>query len=79
MCRVPKEWPQSAVVAVLGREWMAVIEMTPDLINVWPEEETCKMMALDAAMPKDLKQKAIGQRLRTENKEIKNRKRYGKN
>ena len=57
---------------------VAVIGKTRDLINVWLEQETFKLLALDASMVKPLGRKAIGQKVREENKEIKNGKRYAK-
>ena len=57
---------------------MAVIGKTEDLMNVKLEEETFKPVAPDALMIKPLKRKAIGQKVREENKWIKNGKRYPK-
>ena len=57
---------------------MAVIGKTSDLMNVWPEEDIFKMLVPDAPMVKLLGRKAISQKLRDENKEIKNGKRFPK-
>ena len=70
--------PALVVASVLGRQLVAVIGKTGDLINVWLEEETFKMLVLDIPMVKQLERKAIGQKLRKENKEVKNRKRYSR-
>lgn len=70
--RVPKETLASVVVGVLVRQLVAVIGKIGDLMNVWPEEETFKLLAPDASIIKPLGRKAIAQKLRKENKEIKN-------
>lgn len=74
--RVPKEISASVVMGVLGRQLVLVIEKTRDLINIWPEEETFKMLVPDAPIVRLLGRKAIEQKLREENKDIKNRKRF---
>lgn len=68
----------SMVVVVLGRQLVAVIEKTRDVMNVWLGEKTFKMLAPDIPMVKSLERKAIGKKLREENKEIRNGKRYPK-
>ena len=65
--RVLKETPASVVVGVLGRQLVAVIEKTGDLMNVWPEEESFKMLVPDALMIEMVGRKAIGQKLTEEN------------
>ena len=64
------------VVGVLRRQLVAVIRRTRDLMNVWPIEETFKMLVPDAPIVKPLGRKVIRQKLREENKEIKNGKRF---
>lgn len=64
------------VAGVLGRQLVAVTGRTGDIINVWLEEETFKMLVPDTPMVKLVGRKAIGQKLREDNKEIKSRKRY---
>ena len=76
--RVLKKTLASVVIVVLGRQLVAVIGKTGDLMNVWLEEETFKLLASDAPIVKHLGRKAMGQKLRKENKEINNRKRYPK-
>ena len=64
------------VAGVLGRQLVGVIGRIGDLMNVWPEEETYKLLVPDALMVKPLVRKAIREKLREENKDIKNGKRY---
>ena len=66
------------VAGVLGRQLVVVIGKTKDLMNVWPEEERFKMLVPDTPMVKPLGRKAIRQKLREENNEIKNGKRFPK-
>ena len=66
------------VAGVLGRQLVAIIGKTGDLMNVEPEEESFKLLAPVALMVKPLGRQAIGQKLRKENKDIKNEKRYPK-
>lgn len=66
------------VAGVFRRQLVAVIGKTRDLMNVWPEEETFKLLAPDAPMIKPWGRKAIAQKLREKNKEIKNRTTYSK-
>ena len=47
-------------------------------MNVWPEEDTYKLLVPDAPMAKPLGRKAISQKLREENRDIKNGKRFPK-
>ena len=74
--RVPKETLASVVVGVLVRQLGAVIGRSGDLMNVWLEKETYKILASNAPMIKPLGRKAIRRKLREEKKEIKNGKRY---
>ena len=76
--RVPEETPALVVAGVLGRQLVTVIGRTGDLLNVWPEEETYKLLVPDSPIVKLLGRKAIGKKLREENKDIKNGKRYPK-
>ena len=48
--RVPEETSAAVVTGVLGRQLVAVLGRTGDLMNVWPEEETFKMLVPDAPM-----------------------------
>ena len=48
--RVPEEISPSVVTGVLGRQLVAVIGRTGDLMNAWQEEDTFKMLVLDAPM-----------------------------
>ena len=68
----------SVVAGMLGRQLVVVIGKTRHLMNIWPEEDTFKLLAPDAPMVKPLGRKAIGQKLIEENKEIKNGKKYWK-
>ena len=61
---------------MLERQLVAVIGRTGDLMNVWPEEKTFKLLVTDTAITKPLERKVIGRKLKEENKEIKNGKRY---
>ena len=61
---------------MLERQLVAIIGKTEDLMNMWREEETFKMLVPDALIVTPLGRKAIGQKLREENKEIKSGKRY---
>ena len=47
-------------------------------MNVWPEEETFRLLVTDALMVKPLVTKAIGCKLKEENIDIQIRKRYPK-
>ena len=76
--RVPEKTLASVVVEVLGRQLVAVLGRTADMMNVWPEENTYKMLVPDAPMIKPLWRKAIGQKLREKNKEIMCGKRFPK-
>ena len=49
---------------MLGRQLVAVIGKSRDLMNVWPEEDTYKLLVPDAPIVKPLGRKAIGQKLR---------------
>lgn len=42
------------VAGVLMREIIAVMWKLRDLINIWPEEKTSKIQALDTLMPKPI-------------------------
>lgn len=66
------------VAGVLGRQLVVVIGRSGDLMNVWPKEENLQLLASDGSIVKPLVRKAIGQKLRVENKEINNVKRYTK-
>ena len=66
------------VAEILGRQLVVIIGKTGDLMNVWLEEETFKMLVPDTPMVKLLERKAIGQKLRKENKNIKNGKSFPK-
>ena len=66
------------MAGVSGRQLVEVIGKTGDLMNVWPEEESFKLLAVNAPTVRALGRKAIGQKLRKKNKEIKNGKRYPK-
>ena len=68
--------PVSTVVRELGRQLIVVIGKTGNLMNVWPEEETFKLLALDAPIPQLLGRRAITEKLREENNEIKHDNRY---
>ena len=57
--RIPEEMPVSTVAGVLERQLVVVIERTGDLIKIWPEEETYKLLVPDALMVKPLGRKAI--------------------
>ena len=57
--RVPEETPALVVAEVLGRQLVAVIGKSGDLMNVYVEEKTSKLLALDAPMVKPLGSKAI--------------------
>lgn len=57
---------------------VTVIGKSGNLMNVRPEEETCKILASAALMVKPLERKAIRRKLREENKGIMNEKRYPK-
>ena len=66
------------VAGVFRRQLVAVIGRTGDLMNLWPEENTYKLLVPDPTMVKSLGRKAIGQQLREENRHIKNGKRFPK-
>lgn len=76
--RVPEETLAAVVAGVLGRQLVVVIGRTEDLMNIWPEKDTYKLLVSDTPMVKLLGRKAIGQKLREENGDMKNRKRFPK-
>lgn len=74
--RVSEETPAPVVAEVLGKQLVAVIEKTVDVMNMWLKEEIYKMVASDALIIKPLSRKAISQKLKEGNQEMKNGKRY---
>ena len=49
---------------MLEKQLVAVIGKTGDLMNVWPEEETYKILVPDAPIVKPLEREASIQKLR---------------
>ena len=62
--RVSKETPALLVAGLVGRQLLVVIGRTGHLMNIWPEEETYKLLVPVTPMVKALGRKAIAEKLR---------------